>query len=207
MSEIPAQYLEKFRSHLLKTVNINADDFRYISSFFTLKTLRKKEYLLRPPQVSMHESYIIKGLFQSSLIDDSGRLHLLYFPHEDWWAGDFKSFRTGQVSSMEIVALEDAVLLQIAKTPLEKLYHRLPAFERFFRVLNENAAIALQDRLVQHFSKDSEKKYLDFLKKYPALKNRLTNRQIAGFLGVTPEYFSLMRKKILDRDRGIGGHS
>ncbi|MBC9795029.1 Crp/Fnr family transcriptional regulator [Sinomicrobium weinanense] len=201
MSDIPALYLEKFREHLQKIIAVNEDDFRLISPFFTLKTLRKKEYLLRPPQVSGYESYIVKGLFQSSLIDDSGKLHLLYFPHEDWWVGDFKSFRTDQASSMEIVALEDAVLLQITKASLEELYQSLPVFERFFRILNENSAIALQNRLVQHFSKDSEKKYLDFLKKYPTLKNRLTNRQIAGFLGVTPEYFSLMRKRILQKDR------
>lgn len=201
MNDIPDPYLEKFRAHLQKIISVNEDDFKYIASFFTLKTLRKKEYLVRPPQVSMYENYIVKGMFQSSLIDDSGKLHPLYFPHEDWWVGDFKSFRTGKASSMEIAALEDAVLLQIARSPLEKLYLDFPGFERFFRILNENAAIALQDRLVQHFSKDSEKKYLDFLKMYPALKNRLTNRQIAGFLGVTPEYFSLLRKRILYKDR------
>lgn len=138
----------------------------------------------------------MKGLFQTAIIDDSGRQHTLYFPHEDWWVGDFKSFKTEQESYMEILALEDAVLLQISKASLEKLYTSLPIFERFFRILNENAGIALQDRIVQNFSKNAEKKYLEFHSKYPALHNRLSHKRIASFLGVTPEYFSQMLKKI-----------
>lgn len=95
---------------------------------------------------------------------------------------------------MQIIALEDAELLQITKRSLEKLYQTFPTFERFFRLLNENAAIALQDRIVQNLSENADSKYQEFRKKYPALRNRLSNKKIASFLGVTPEYFSHILK-------------
>jgi CRP-like cAMP-binding protein len=189
------EYFRKFRKHLQKTIMVNNEDFEHLAAFFTVKHVRKKEYLIQPLQVCRYESYVVEGLFQTSIVDDSGRMHTLYFPHEDWWVSDFKSFKTEKGSNMEIQALEDAVLLQISKPALEKLFLTLPSFERFFRILNENAGISLQDRIVQNLSHNAEKKYHEFHRKYPSLHNRLSQKIIASFLGVTPEYFSQMLKR------------
>jgi CRP-like cAMP-binding protein len=190
----PAFY-SKFREHLGKSVVISQADFGQAMRYFSSKRLKRREYLIRPLQVCRHESYIVSGLFQSAITDEAGKLHTLYFPHEDWWVGDFKSFKTGEGSCMEIRALEDSVLLQISWESLQELYEALPVFERFFRILNENAGIALQDRIVQSLSQNAEKKYEEFIKRYPALPSRLSQKQIASFLGVTPEYLSWMFNK------------
>ncbi|WP_428657768.1 Crp/Fnr family transcriptional regulator [Runella sp.] len=184
-----------FQSHLQRIIPVNDEEFDYILSYFSVKHLKKKDYLVRPFQVCKYESYILKGLFQTAILDDSGRLHTLYFPHEDWWVSDFKSFKKEEESRMEIIALEDAVLLQISKPNLEALYLSFPKFERFFRILNENAGIALQDRIIQNFSKDAENKYAEFRAKYPELQQRISQKRIAAYLGITPEYFSQMSKK------------
>lgn len=191
-------YYHKLQVHIQKIVPVCDIDFEFIWSFFTIKHLKKKEYLIRPSQVCKHESYILRGLFETAIVDDLGKTHCLYFPHEDWWVGDFKSFKTGKESCMEIQALEDSVLLQISKSSLEKLYETFPVFERFFRILNENTGIALQDRIVQNYSQNAEKKYDEFLSKYSSLCNRLSQKRIASFLGVSPEYFSQMLKKSIN---------
>lgn len=189
-------YFSHLKIHLQKVVSLSDEDLDHIKPQFSVKYIPKKEYLIRPLQRSVHESYIVSGLFQTAIIDDSGKEFVLYFPHDDWWAGDFKSFSMGQGSTLEIQALEDAVLLQITRENLEKLYHKVPAFERFFRIMNGRAAIALQDRLVQHFSTNADKKILEFYEKYPRLRGRLSNKRVAAYLGVTPEYFSKTLKKI-----------
>ncbi len=195
MKDIPEVYYDRLKVHLQKTIPLSDTLFEQVKPFFTLRYLKKKEYLIKQAQVSRYESYIAEGLFQAAIIDDAGKEHALYFPHEDWWAGDFKSFKTGEASCMEIQALEDTVLLQISKARLEELYHTFPVFERFFRILNENAGIALQDRLVQHFTRNAEAQYKAFLEKYTGLHNRLPQKKIASFLGLTPEYFSQMSRK------------
>ena len=186
----------RLKAHLQKTIPVSDEAFEFIQSYFSPKYITRKEYLLRPFQRCKHESYIVNGLFETAIIDDSGKEHILYFPHEDWWVGDFKSFSTGQAATLEIRALEDSVLLQITKEDLEKLYNTVPLFERFFRIMNGKAGIALQDRLIQSLSKNADKKLLEFYEKYGALQNRLSNKRIAAFLGITPEYFSKMLKRI-----------
>ena len=188
-------YFSQLKNHVRKSIKIDDVTFDQVKPFFSLRTVSKHQYLLRPMEVSKYESYVVKGLFQTSITDDSGRQHTLYFPHEDWWVGDFKSFKTRRESALEILALEDSVLLQISKESLGALFEKLPVFERFFRILNENAIIALQDRLVQNYSVDAKKKYLDFQARYPSIQHRLLNKTVASYLGVTPEYFSVLTNK------------
>lgn len=187
-------YYQKLKDHIQKSILINEEEFEFVSNYFSIKHLRKKEYLIRQHQVNRYENFILQGLFQTSIVDDSGKKHALYFPHEDWWVSDFKSFKTEKGSCMEIQALEDAVLLQITKASLEDVYRKMPVFERFFRILNENAGIALQDRIVQNYSQNAAKKYAEFQRKYPELRDRLSQKRIAGYLGITPEYFSQIIK-------------
>lgn len=193
--QISAPQKALFLTHLRNRIPIEGEDFERALTFFELVGLRKKEYLLRPGQVCRHETFILKGLLQSGSISADGKRHALYFPHEDWWVGDFKSFSAGTTSSMEILALEDCQLLRITKESLERLFLTLPVFERFFRILNEKAGIALQERLLRNLDTGAEEQYEQFLERYPQLLQRLTHKQIASFLGVTPEYFSRMRKK------------
>ena len=63
-------------------------------------------------------------------------------------------------------------------------------------MLAENAMVALQRRVLQNISSTAEERYLDFLERYPQLFNRISNVQIASYLGVTPEFLSTIRKKL-----------
>lgn len=189
------KYRAQLRGHIGRTVEISEQEFDLARPYFHLHQVPKNGYLIYPTQVCHYESYVVKGLFQSAIIDDQGKKHTLYFPHEDWWVGDYKSFVTGERSDMEIQALETATLLQISRSSLEQLYKEVPVFERFFRILNGKAGIALQDRIMQNLSQNAALKYKDFLKRYPKLRGRLSQKRIASYLGVSPEYFSQMEKE------------
>ena len=56
--------------------------------------------------------------------------------------------------------------------------------------------VGLQRRVLQNISSTAEERYIDFLEKHPNLFNRISNVQIASYLGVTPEFLSTIRKKI-----------
>jgi CRP-like cAMP-binding protein len=57
--------------------------------------------------------------------------------------------------------------------------------------------VGLQKRILQKISSTAEERYLDFLKQHPYFFNRISNVQIASYLGVTPEFLSSIRKKIV----------
>jgi CRP-like cAMP-binding protein len=121
------------------------------------------------------------------------------FGVEDWWVGDLYSFLTQTPSTYFIQALETTEVLQINKAQLDELYERVPKFERFFRILLQNAFIAQQNRINQNLSFTAEQRYLDFITKYPHLEQRIPQKHVAAYLGMTPVFLSMLRKKIASR--------
>ena len=130
------------------------------------------------------------------MVDDKGKEHNLQFAIENWWIGDIGSFHTEEPSKLYIEAMENSIILQIKKEDQLKLFVDYPKFNRIFRVLTENALVSAQRRILQNISSTAEERYLDFLNRYPYFFNRISNVQIASYLGVTPEFLSTIRKKI-----------
>jgi CRP-like cAMP-binding protein len=128
-------------------------------------------------------------------IDEKGSTHVLQFAAENQWILDLGSFHSVQPSELIIDALENTVALQINRDDLIALYLRAPKFDRIFRVLLENSYVRLQERLLQTISSTAEARYQRFLNGYPQLVNRLSQIQIASYLGITPEFLSRLRNR------------
>ena len=79
----------------------------------------------------------------------------------------------------------------------EILYEKIPKFERFFRILIENSLVANQERLMDNLSLSAEERFEKFCSKHPQLVNKVPQKQIASYIGVTPEFFSKMKSKML----------
>jgi CRP-like cAMP-binding protein len=65
--------------------------------------------------------------------------------------------------------------------------------------MTQKTHVALQRRMIDNLSKTADKRYTDFIEKYPQLYQRLTNVQIAAYLGISHEFVSRIRKKIVNK--------
>lgn len=62
--------------------------------------------------------------------------------------------------------------------------------------MTEKTHVALQRRMLANLSKTADQRYVDFIEKYPRLAQRLSNVQVAAYLGISHEFLSKIRKKI-----------
>ena len=170
-----------------------------LSERVTLKKLRRRQYLLQEGDRCRHYNFIVKGCLRMYLVDDKGTEHALQFGTENWWVADIGSFHHETPSRLSIDALEYSEILQIKKPDLIFLYKNFPVFDRYFRVLTENAFVKMQERVLQNISSTAEERYLAFLENYPNLTNRISQVQIASFIGVTPEFLSKLRRNLMKK--------
>jgi CRP-like cAMP-binding protein len=182
--------------NIARHIQLDADETHFFLSMFQVKHLKKKEFLLRQGEICKNENFIIKGCLRTYTIDDNGFEHVLMFGIEDWWVGDLLSFLTQTPATFFIDALEDTEILQISKHNLDVLYEKVPKFERFFRIMLQNAFIAQQQRINLSLSFTAEQRYLDFILKHPNLEQRLSQKQISAYLGITPVFLSMLRRKL-----------
>jgi CRP-like cAMP-binding protein len=178
-------------------LTLDEEEIAFIEETFKKRRIKKRQFILQEGEVCIHNTYVIEGCLKMYMVDHNGKEHNLQFASEGWWIGDIGSFHNETPTKLYIEALENSIILQIKKEDQWKLFVDYPKFNRIFRMLAENAMVALQRRVLQNISSTAEERYLDFLKRYPQLFNRISNVQIASYLGVTPEFLSTIRKKIV----------
>lgn len=186
------QVIKNISRHIL----LDADEIACFTSLLQYRKLKRKELLLRPHEICRYESFVTNGCLRTYHTTENGYEHVLEFAIEDWWAEDLYSFLSNKPAKLCIEALEETEILQIEKTDLEKLYRQVPKFERFFRLSFQNAYIAQQERIAFNLSATAEERYIAFRNKYPYCEQRFPQKQIASYLGITPEFLSTIRKKI-----------
>lgn len=182
--------------NIARHIYLEPDESRFFTSIIQVRHLRKKEFLLRAGEVCRYESFVLEGCLRNYYLDNKGDEHILQFSVEDWWTSDLYSLLTQTPATQFIDSLEDSTLAMIEKDDLERLYQQVPKFERFFRIMLQNAFIAQQQRILQNIGSTAEDRYLAFRKKYPTLELRLPQHQIAAYLGITPEFLSKIRGKL-----------
>ncbi|WP_421807201.1 Crp/Fnr family transcriptional regulator [Flagellimonas sp.] len=180
-----------------KYIVLSSDEARLIETFWTEKTLEKGDYLLRNGQTCRTDNFVVNGALKAFYINpETGKEEILYFAIENWWATDMDSLQKQRPSIYNIQAIENTTLLQISHDAFQEMLKQLPKLERFFRIILENYLGSLQKRIILNKTLDAEQRYLQFLKDYPAISQKVPNYLIASYLGISAEFLSRIRKKI-----------
>lgn len=158
---------------------------------------KAKTILLNAGEVCKNSYFVNSGVLRSFNINDNIVEHVLSFACSGWWIGDMYSLLSQKPGNLFIQVLEDAEIVVLPKENQEKLYQEIPKLERFFRILTENSLVANQERLMDNLSLTAEERFEKFSKKHPDLIQKVSQKQIASYLGVTPEFYSKMKSKLL----------
>jgi CRP-like cAMP-binding protein len=183
--------------NLKRHIDLTEEEKKIFSSSLKSKKVKRHQFLGEEGEISRYQNFVTKGCLRSYFVDENGFEHNVQFAIEDWWIGDMASFLTKKPGSLYIEALEDSEVLQLDNPTMEDLYIKIPKLERFFRILLQNAFISFEQRIISVISKTAEERYLEFINKYPLMEQRLPQIHIASYLGITPEFLSKIRKKIL----------
>lgn len=175
---------------------LSEEERSIVKEAFKERRVKRRQFILQEGDICKHHTFVVEGCFRMYMVDEKGKEHNLQFAIENWWIADIGSFYSEEPSRLYIEALENSIVLQLKKEDQIKLFDDNPTFNRIFRILTEKALVSAQRRILQNISSTAEERYLDFLKRCPHFFNRISNVQIASYLGVTPEFLSTIRNKI-----------
>lgn len=187
---------EPIIAYFSKLLTLDGEEIEAVKKAFIERRIKRRQFILQEGDICMLNTFIVEGCFRMYFIDENGKEHNIQFAVENWWIGDIGSFHSEEPSKLYIEAIENSVVLQIKKQDQLDLFVNYPKFNHIFRVFTEKALVAFQIRVLQNISSTAEERYLDFVKRHPYFFNRISNVQIASYLGVTPEFLSTIRKKI-----------
>lgn len=183
--------LANFKMH----IRLDAPETERIKTELQYQTVKKNTVLLHAGSICRNLYFVNKGCLRVFNIDKQGDEHNVLFCPENWWAVDIASFSEQTPAFYTIAALEDTEVFYIGYHVLEKLYTEVPKLERFFRILIQNGFYLYQRRTTLNLSKTAEERYELFQKQYPKLEQRIAQKHIASYLGITPVFLSMIRRR------------
>ena len=177
-----------------RNVQFSDTELEAFCKCFHPQIVKKKEFLLRQGEVCKFEGYIVEGCFRVFNLDEKGKDNTLYFGAKDWWLMDIESFMNQTAANLNMQALEDSTVLIISRQDKIKLYDSYPAVEKLFRIIFQKALASWHRRLIDNHCFTATERYFHFLKTYPHIATKLTDKQIASYLGIRHEFLSKIKK-------------
>ena len=185
--------------NIAKHVSLTPDEQALFLSKIETHTYKAKTILLNEGEICKHSYFVNSGILRSFNINDNIVEHVLAFACTGWWMSDMYSYFSQKPGQLFIEVLEEAEVVSLSKENQEQLYLEIPKLERFFRILIENSLVANQQRLMDNLSLPAEERFEKFCTKYGTLVHKVPQKQIASFIGVTPEFFSKMKARLLKK--------
>lgn len=185
---------ELLLANISRHIQLDEKEARFFLSLLIEKEVPRKSLMLREGQACNYLSFVAAGALRAYHVDKDGKEATIMFAAPDWWVTDMFCFLNNKPAMMYIEAIDLSSIYQLSKQNWEKLLHQVPKFEKFFRILMQNAYTREQIRIIENLSLTAEARYDSFLHKYPHIARMVTQKQIASYLGITPEFLSFIRK-------------
>jgi CRP-like cAMP-binding protein len=157
-----------------------------------IETIPKKTYLLKEGEVFQKMYFIEKGLARAFYFDEQ-KEHTSWFMKEGDFIISVNSFYKQVPSQEHIEVLEDSIMASITYQQLQTLYQKHLEFNIISRVLTEHYYSLSEERLFAMRQSSAKHRFEFFINKYPELAKRISLKQMASFLRMTPETISRLR--------------
>jgi len=177
-----------------KHISLDDSDKEYLKSIFSVTDIPRKELLLKQGESCSKLFFVDSGSLRAYNLTEEGKEATIMFAVPDWWVTDMCGFLNQKPAMLALEALENSIVFELGFDSFETLLEKLPKFERFFRILFQNAYVREQLRVLDSISLSTEERYDRFRAKYPQIVEKVTQKQIASYLGVTPEFLSTVKK-------------
>ncbi len=182
-------------ANVARHITLTPDEATIFTALLTPQQVARHGTLLVAGEPAPYLTFVVRGCVRTYATDAQGKEHILAFATDGWWCTDNTAFFNRVPATLTLQALEATEVLHLTLAHLEQLCQQVPKFERFFRVLSQNGYQLLQRRLEAHLKLTAEVRFTNFQRQHPRLNQRVAQKHIAAYLGVTPEFLSLLRKK------------
>lgn len=159
------------------------------------KSYKKGEIIQRSGDFKTYPIYVEKGLLKSYTIDSKGKEHVYMFAPENWIIGDLEAIQYQQPAQLFIECIEDSEVIVFEKDCLFNAKLDKEQLARNAQILYRRVG-RLQRRVLMLMGAPAADRYLYFLETYPELPNRVPQKMIASYLGITPQTLSTIRNKL-----------
>jgi len=194
---------KKYKVFIEKYISHNVIEWTLFKSKLKIEYFQKGETLLHMGDVCKKLYFIDSGLARAYMISEEGKDYTwsIFFNDENahmtnLFVVDYDSFINQTPSKLNIEVLENITLISVNYKDVQFIYDNLKKGERFGRLMSQEAYSYVHQHIIDRQVKTAEERFIDFMKKTPYLLEKVPQYHIATFLGMTPQYLSMLKKEM-----------
>jgi CRP-like cAMP-binding protein len=161
-----------------------------------IEHIKAKSYILKQGKICNRISYISEGVVRFFIIDENGTEITNQFYNESHFVLDSVSYQNRTPSTKNIQAVTDCKML-IISTEADSLFaEKINNWDTIKRTITVDAFTEKFINTSNLLHNDAQTRYLNFMKQYPDIVQRVPLGQLASYLGITQQSLSRIRKQI-----------
>ena len=199
--------MHDFATYFLGNARANSQRVNELLNEVRTISIKKSTVLQERGDDLKHAYFVKSGLLRSFTVDEKGKEHIFMFAPEGWIISDIQSTASQSPAILTIDSLEDSVVQVIRSDIFEELVNLHMGNEPEFARLELNRLLrrigVLQKRVLLMLSASATERYHEFVSTYPNLQQRVSQKSIASYLGITPEALSRLRVELIKNQRKV----
>jgi len=170
------------------------ESWERFASFCQIVEFNKNDIIKSSDTTAKYGYFLLEGSVGLFVWKENNPVCTDLFLEFNFFADDISLF-SGKPSSIEIVSLEKTKMLRISKDNIDKL-QKTPIGSILFFEGEKKDNIEKQHQKIESMTLTAEERYENLMKEKPELLQRIAQKHIASYLGVTPQSLSRIRKTI-----------
>jgi len=188
--------ISKIKSNISPIVSLTDEELSLFSNNIEMKRLAKNEIFLKEGQICNYIGFVNKGVLIYCKNKENGDEITTDFAFEGDWVTVNQSRLNNSLSLINIKAIENAELMVVSQQNLNDLYIKIPKIERLGRILMEQAYLKIVQQSVDFQVLTATERYVNMLRNYPEILQKVPLYHIANYLGIAPKSLSRIRKEL-----------
>lgn len=160
-----------------------------------VEIIKKGEKYCEQGKACKKMGFVIDGVFKVERTNSKGDDYILYFTNEGHFVIDLDSFSNQTPAEENIEALTTCSVITMSKSSYLFLEKTIPSFSKIISQIKEKALLAKYTFKSELLVDDAITKYNKLVQRQPTVVQRVSQSQLASFLGITQYTLSRIRAK------------
>jgi len=186
------------RNSIEHLTSLTEEEWSTIKPYWKSHNLPKNDYLIKAGEVEKYFYYVHDGVLRAYILNNGNEVSIGFSYNGDY-SGAYDSFLDQKTTDFYLETITDIKMLRIHFDDLMRLFDQFKSMERWGRIFNANALIAMARRQVEVRAYSAEEKFERLAHDSPHIFQLVPQKHLASYLGMTPETFSRMRKMRLKK--------
>lgn len=174
----------------------NVNDSKIFSKHFEQVLIKKNDFLIEEGEIERYSYFVGEGILRCWILNHRGDEQTFWFCRKGTFSLSNISFTLQEKSTFNVQAVVDSQIYRINRELVDELYLAIPKLKPVFENLTARLLSRILQRNTDLIKYSSEQYYLQMMEEFGVALNYIPLKDIASYIGITPQALSRIRKRI-----------